>query len=65
MEALARHEIPTTLMDFPRFVRDPDYLYRAARPALEGVDYPTFRAAFQSVSRPDLIHNFKARKQAG
>ena len=65
MEALARREIPTTLMDFPRFVNDPSYLYRTARPALEGVDYPTFLHAFQSVSRPELVHDFKGRKRAG
>lgn len=60
IHALVRHEVPFTLMEFPRLAKDPEYLYRKLRPALGWMWYKTFFKAFQAVSRPELIHNFKA-----
>ncbi|WP_280810621.1 hypothetical protein [Variovorax boronicumulans] len=34
LHALVRRNIPVVLLDFPRFIEDPDYLYEALRPTL-------------------------------
>lgn len=57
--ALARHEIPVTLLFFPRIVQNPTYLYRRLRPVLPGIDEATFLRAFRAVSRPELVHDFE------
>ncbi len=58
LSALAKHDIPTTLLWFPRLVRDLPYLYSRLHPILDGVTYDAFAAAFLSVSRPELVHDF-------
>ena len=58
MYAIAKHDIPTTLLYFPRFVNDPDYLYRKISFALGDIGPATFLMAFEAVSRPDLVHDF-------
>ena len=57
---LARHDIPTTLLHFPRFVADREYLYQKLAPLLPGVGPDRFRAAFEHVTRPELVHDFDA-----
>lgn len=57
--ALARHEVPLTLLHFPRFSNDPEYLYRSAAAALKGVSYADFLAAYSEVVRPHLINDFR------
>jgi hypothetical protein len=59
--ALAKHDIPTSLLDFPRVVRDRNYLWEKSRFLLPGIDYPQFLRAFQDVSRPELVHDFRTR----
>ncbi len=61
METLARHDIPSTILHFPRFVSDREYLYRKLVPLLPGVDAARFTAAFNQVARPELVHNFGPR----
>ncbi len=61
LEALARHDIPTTLLHFPRVVRDPEYLYRKVAFALPGVGLDRFLAAHRAVTRPELVHDFEKR----
>jgi hypothetical protein len=56
--ALAKHSIPTTLLFFPRFVKDPKNLYDRLRPLLGDITYESFLKSFQEVSRPELIHDF-------
>jgi hypothetical protein len=56
--ACARHEIPVTLLAFPRLVQDATYLYGTLRPVLPGIDGAAFLRAFQAVCRPDLVHDF-------
>jgi hypothetical protein len=34
LHALVKRNIPVVLLDFPRFIEDPDYLYEALRPTL-------------------------------
>jgi hypothetical protein len=58
--ALARHEIPVTLLMFPRLVQDPEYLYRRTRFALGDVGYSGFAEAFRRTSRPELVHDFES-----
>src|SRR5581483_1596624 len=57
---LARHEIPLTLLMFPRLVHDPEYLYGRTRFALGDVSYSGFAEAFRRTSRPELVHDFES-----
>ncbi len=57
VHALVSHEVPTTFVHFPRIVTDADYLYRMLRSGvLSCVAWTDFRAAFERVTRPDLVH---------
>ncbi len=58
MRTLAAHDIPHTLLDFPRFAMDPDYAWAKLRFLSPGVGRQAFGEAFQRVSRPQLIHRF-------
>lgn len=60
MHTLAVHEIPCTLLQFPRFVRDPAYLQRQLAWLLAGVSEADFRAAFARTAQPELVHDFSA-----
>jgi hypothetical protein len=55
---ISRHEIPLTLLEFPRLVNEPEYLYRNLTPALSSIGYDSFLKAFQAIYRPELVHNF-------
>ena len=57
---LAQHDIPLTLLHFPRIVQDPEYLYRKLAFSLRRVSARRFRATFAAVARPDLVHDFSA-----
>jgi hypothetical protein len=56
--SLARHDIPVTLLHFPRFIHEPEYLISKLRPVLNGIDDEAIRTAFQSVCRPELVHSY-------
>ena len=61
IHTLAKHDVPTTLLHFPRLVEDPEYLFRKLRPVLPaGVEYAGFLEAFRQVSKPELVHSFAA-----
>jgi hypothetical protein len=60
--AVAKHDIPVAFLHFPRFVTDPEYLYRKIGSVINGLDYAEFLKGFRSVSRPDLVHEFRARE---
>lgn len=62
--AVAAHDIPVTLLAYPRLTRDPAYLYAKLSPLLPGVDWATFQAAFAAVVRPDWVHTSAARPAA-
>ena len=55
---LAIHDIPVTLLLFPKFVRDSEYLYEKLRFLLPNISYDSFLKAFQAISKPELIHDF-------
>jgi hypothetical protein len=58
VRALARHDVPTTLLDFPRLVRDARYLHAKLAPLLPDPSYERFAAAFAATARPGLVHDF-------
>ena len=58
MYTLTEHDIPHTLLHFPRIVRDPVYTRAKLQFLAPGVDGSTFDAAFQKVARPKLVHEF-------
>ena len=57
---LALHDIPTTMLFFPRLAKEPEYLYGKLKPLLPGIEFPRFEAAFKAMSRPEAIHDFAA-----
>lgn len=59
---LARHDIQTTILYFPRLATDPRYLYRKLSPVLPGIDAERFFKAFADVIRPDWIHDFDTNR---
>lgn len=54
--AAAAHDVPVTLLAYPRLVRDPAYLYRRLGPLLGGIEAAAFEQAFHEVVRPDHLH---------
>jgi hypothetical protein len=63
IHTLAKHDVPTTLLYFPRLVEDPEYLFRKLRQVLPpGMEYALFMEAFREVSKPELVHRFPSRQ---
>jgi len=62
MVQLARHEIPFTLMSFPRFVEDSRYAYEKLSFLVSQIPFDEFDALFNRVSNPALVHNFEPRQ---
>jgi hypothetical protein len=59
IQTLAKHDVPTILLYFPRLVEDPEYLCGKLRPVLpSGMEYAVFLEAFREVSKPELVHRF-------
>ena len=56
--ALVSHDIPMTFLSYPRLVRDCDYLYAKLRFLVSDIDAGAFRKAFDSVVRPEWVHEF-------
>lgn len=59
--SLTKHNIPITLLLFPRIVQDPDYLYEKISFLLNNISSKEFKQIFMKVSRPELVHNFDNR----
>jgi hypothetical protein len=65
IHTLAKHDVPTTLLHFPRLVEDPEYLFAKLQPVLPpGMEYVAFLEAFRDVSKPELVHRFPAPQGA-
>jgi hypothetical protein len=60
IEAAVRNEIPMTFLSFPRLATDCDYLYERLAFLFGDVTRDAFTAAFDKISRPDLIHDFSS-----
>lgn len=66
INAITLHDIPLTLLHFPRIIQDPEYLYQKIHwlmPKkigwyLPGFKYSFFLKAFHQVSRAELVHDF-------
>lgn len=58
MMTCARHQIPVLLLEFPRVVRDQQYLYTKLAPIFGFTDQDAFERAFTATSRPELVHTF-------
>lgn len=58
MHALAEHDIPHTLLHFPRLAVDADYAWVKLRFLMPRVDRPTFGEVYRRLSHPELIHRF-------
>jgi hypothetical protein len=58
MHALAAHDIPHTLLCFPRLALDADYAWVKLRFLMPTVERPAFAEVFRRLSRPELIHRF-------
>jgi len=59
MLTLARHNIPLTLLDFPRLVNDVEYLWRKISPVFPKVKKLHFDSVFHDLVRPDWVHRFE------
>jgi len=64
VHTLARHDIPLTLLHFPKFVSAPEYLFEKIRFLLKDISFSNFIRAFETISRPELVHDFSALKKA-
>jgi len=58
VEALARHDVPTTLLWYPRLAEDAVYLYDKLSFLLGSRDFASFLEVFERVRRPELVHHF-------
>lgn len=58
MHTLAAHDIPFTLLLFPRLVTEPDYVYDKLGFLLRAVPRERFHRIFARVADPSLIHPF-------
>jgi len=58
---ISKRDIPMTLLLFPRFVCDSEYLYRKLEFMLSGIGYQAFLQIFKQISRPEAIHDFIQR----
>ena len=57
--ALARHDVPLSLLLFPRFVNDAEYLFSKLNFLLGDIEYNEFTKALQTVRHPEFVHDFK------
>ncbi|MGH7996705.1 MAG: hypothetical protein ACREFX_10175 [Opitutaceae bacterium] len=59
MHTLAVHDIPVTLLAFPRFVREEAYAYEKLRFLIGGLGRDEFGRIFREVADPGLVHAFE------
>lgn len=64
IHTLAKHDVPTTFLYYPKLVQEPDYLYRSLAFLLDSIDYETFSEAFAKLARPELVHDFKKPRRS-
>jgi hypothetical protein len=58
IEVLVRHDIPITFLNYPRLVRDPDYLFAKLKFLLGSIDLAAFQTEFNKIVRPEWVHKF-------
>lgn len=57
-EMLAEHDIPVTLLWYPRLGQDPKYLYDKLRFLIPDVSFERFAETFGEIAKPELIQNW-------
>jgi hypothetical protein len=62
---IAKRDITVTLLHFPKFINDPEYLYTKMEALLKGIKYERFLEEFKRIARPELVHNFESGQRAG
>jgi len=57
----AQYDVPTTLLDFPRIVQDPEYLRQKLIPIFGRFRLRKYRfnKVFSQICHPELVHDFK------
>jgi hypothetical protein len=58
LDTITRYDLPHTFIAFPRLTQEPQYLYQRLQFLCSGIDYVSFRRAFESRVKPELVHNF-------
>lgn len=59
MQVIADYHVPVTFISFPRFAKDPEYLYKKLEFLLKKIDYEHFLKIYLQITRPDYIHQFQ------
>ena len=57
--AISNTDIPITVLQYPRLVRDSLHLYNKLEPILNKIPYDEFKAMFDKVYEPSWVHDFK------
>jgi hypothetical protein len=65
INTMARRDVAMTLLCFPMFIHDPEYLYAKIGRLLNGINYDRFQEVFQQVARPELVHDFRPENGLG
>lgn len=55
--------VPITLMRYPRITNDWFYLFKKLQPILRDIDADSFKAIYDSVVRPELVHDFSSQSR--
>lgn len=63
MLALSEAHIPVTLLQYPKLIRDSEYLYQKLKPILGAISYAEFASTFSQTVRPELVHDFNQNGQ--
>ncbi len=56
---LAKYDVSTVFLFFPRFVKDPSYLYKKLKFLLKEISYDRFLVGFKKIVKPELVHEFE------
>jgi hypothetical protein len=56
METLARHDVPVTLLWYPRLTRDVNYTFGKLRFLMPSISFETFSAMFAATVKPERVH---------
>jgi hypothetical protein len=57
--SLAKHDVRTVFLFFPRFIHDPSYLYKKLNFLIKSKSYEQFLLAFKKTVKPELVHEFE------
>ena len=57
--ALSEAQIPVTLLQYPKLIKEPAYLYEKLKPILGAISFAEFSSVFKQTVRPDLVHDFQ------